>query len=93
MSATDTGLSLDVSQLKLLKSLKQTKPEEKEDSATPALDMKRMIEQLFEAKYTKPVGGADAGFAPASETAANVDHPGFHRQLAAMPQPGSSRDG
>ena len=60
MSATNTGLSLDVSQLKLLKSLKQAKPEEKDDSATPALDMKRMIEQLFEAKYTKPVGGADA---------------------------------
>lgn len=60
MSATDTGLSLDVSQLKLLKSLKQTKPEEKDGTATPALDMKRMIEQLFETKYTKPVGGADA---------------------------------
>lgn len=60
MSATDTGLSVDVSQLKLLKSLKQTKPDEKTEGATPALDMKRMIEQLFETQYTKPVGGAEA---------------------------------
>ncbi len=60
MSATDTGLSFDVSQLKLLKSLKQTKPDEKAEAATPALDMKRMIEQMFETQFTKPVGGAEA---------------------------------
>ena len=60
MSATDTGLSFDVSQLKLLKSLKQAKPDEKAEGATPALDMKRMIEQMFETQFTKPVGGAEA---------------------------------
>lgn len=60
MSATDTGLSVDVSQLKLLKSLKQAKPDEKAEGAIPALDMKRMIEQMFETQFTKPVGGAEA---------------------------------